>query len=55
MRVMVIDIGGNSLRVPVTGETEPRKFPSGRGLTSRRMVSAVLKLTGDWHCVVVWI
>ena len=53
MKVLVIDIGGNSVRVPVTGETEPRKFPSGPALTSRQMVSAVLKLTGDGHCGVV--
>jgi polyphosphate glucokinase len=49
MKVMVIDIGGNSVKVLVTGETEPRKFPSGPGLTPRQMVSAVRKLTEDWR------
>jgi polyphosphate glucokinase len=49
MKVLVIDIGGNSVKVLVTGETEPRKFPSGPTLTPRQMVSAVLKLTDDWH------
>ena len=49
MNVLVIDIGGNSVKVLVTGETEPRKFPSGPTLTPRQMVSAVLKLTDDWH------
>ena len=48
MKVLVIDIGGNSVKVLVTGETEPRKFPSGPTLTPRQMVSAVLKLTEDW-------
>jgi len=50
MKVMVIDIGGNSVKVLVTGETDPRKFPSGPKLTPRQMVSAVLKLTEDWEC-----
>jgi predicted NBD/HSP70 family sugar kinase len=49
MRVLAIDVGGNSVKVLVTGKTEPRKFPSGPTLTPRQMVSAVLKLTEDWH------
>lgn len=49
MKVLVIDIGGNSVKVLVTGGTEPRKFPSGPSLTPRQMVTAVLKLTEDWH------
>jgi polyphosphate glucokinase len=49
MKVLVIDIGGNSVKALVAGETEPRKFPSGPTLTPRQMVSAVLKLTEDWH------
>jgi polyphosphate glucokinase len=49
MRVLVIDIGGNSVKALVAGETEPRKFPSGPRLTPRQMVSAVLKLTEDWR------
>jgi hypothetical protein len=30
MKVLVIDIGGNTVKVLATGETEPRKFPSAR-------------------------
>jgi polyphosphate glucokinase len=48
MKVLVIDIGGNSVKILVTGEIEPRKFPSGPTLTPRKMVSDVLKLTEDW-------
>jgi len=29
MKILVIDIGGNSVKVLVTGQTDPRKFPSG--------------------------
>lgn len=48
MKVLVIDIGGNSVKVLITGETDPRKFPSGPRLTPRQMVSGVKKLTEDW-------
>ncbi len=48
-RTLVIDIGGNSVKVLVSGETEPRKFPSGPALTPRLMVAGVLKLTEDWR------
>ena len=47
-RTLVIDIGGNSVKLLVTGETDPRKFPSGPKLTPRLLVSGVLKLTEDW-------
>jgi polyphosphate glucokinase len=48
VKVLVIDIGGNSVKVLATGGTEPRKFPSGSALTPKEMVSAVHKLTEDW-------
>jgi polyphosphate glucokinase len=48
MNVLVIDIGGNSVKLLVTGQTDPRKFPSGPKLTPRQMVSNVRKLTEDW-------
>jgi len=53
MKVLVIDIGGNSVKALVTGESEPRKFPSGPSLTPHEMVSNVLKLTEDWKYDVV--
>jgi polyphosphate glucokinase len=48
MKVLVIDIGGNSVKALATGQTEPRSFPSGPTLTPRQLVSAVSKLTEDW-------
>jgi len=48
MKVLVVDIGGNSVKLIVTGKTEPRKFPSGPKLTPGQMVSTVLKMTEDW-------
>ncbi len=49
LKILVIDIGGNSVKILVTGETDPREFPSGPTLTPRQMVSGVLKLTEDWN------
>jgi polyphosphate glucokinase len=49
MKVLVIDIGGNSVKVLITGETDPRKFPSGPTLTPRQLVSGVKKLTEYWN------
>jgi len=48
MRVLVIDIGGTNVKFLATGQKTPRKFPSGRSLTPRRMVAGVKKLVGDW-------
>lgn len=53
MKILVVDIGGNSVKILVSGETDPRKFPSGPVLTPRQMVSGVLKLTEDWKYDVV--
>jgi predicted NBD/HSP70 family sugar kinase len=49
MKVLVIDIGGNSVKFLITGETDPRTFPSGPGLTPRQFVSGVRKLSEDWR------
>lgn len=48
MRVLVVDIGGTNVKILVTGEKTPRKFPSGPKLTPRQMVSGVKKLAADW-------
>jgi polyphosphate glucokinase len=48
MNVLVVDVGGTHVKVLVTGEREPRKFPSGPTLTAKQMVEGVKKVTGDW-------
>lgn len=48
MKILVIDIGGNNVKILASGEKEPRKFPSGPTLTPAQMVSGVKKLVGDW-------
>jgi len=46
--VMAVDVGGSSVKILATGQSERRSFSSGPTLTPRRMVSGVKKLAGDW-------
>jgi len=51
--VLVVDVGGTSVKMLATGQAEHRSFPSGPTMTPKRMVSEVKKLAGDWmHDVV---
>jgi polyphosphate glucokinase len=52
-RVLVIDVGGTSVKILASGQTERRSFPSGPTLTPRRMVLEVKKLAADWTYDVV--
>jgi len=47
-RVLVIDVGGTNIKMLATGQKEPRKYPSGPGMTPRRMVRVVKKSVRDW-------
>jgi len=53
MNVLVVDIGGTSIKILATGQDEPRKFPSGSKLTPEQMVSGVKELAGEWQYDVV--
>jgi polyphosphate glucokinase len=53
MNVLVVDVGGNNIKILATGQDEPRKFPSGPSLTPELMVSGVKKLAGEWTYDVV--
>src|SRR5438309_3561989 len=53
MNVLVIDIGGNNVKILASGQKEPRKFPSGPALTPKQMVAGVKKLADDWKYDVV--
>jgi polyphosphate glucokinase len=46
--VLVVDVGGTSVKILATGQSERRSFSSGPTLTPGRMVSEVKKLAGDW-------
>jgi polyphosphate glucokinase len=47
-RVLVVDIGGNSVKVLVSGQKMHRSFPSGPKMTPKALISGVKKLAADW-------
>jgi polyphosphate glucokinase len=51
--VLVIDVGGTSVKILASGQPQSRSFRSGPKLTPRRMVSEVKKLAADWTYDVV--
>src|SRR5260370_19615072 len=53
MRVLTIDIGGTNVKIRVSGQPTPRRFPSGRALTPGQMVSQVKERAADWEYDVV--
>jgi predicted NBD/HSP70 family sugar kinase len=48
VKVLAIDIGGTSVKLLATGQSEPRKFPSGPKMTPAQMVAGVQKLAAGW-------
>ena len=53
LNVLVVDVGGNHVKVLVTGKPVHRKFTSGPTLTAQQMVDGVKQLAGDWKYDVV--
>ncbi len=48
MNILVIDVGGNHVKILATGQQEPRKFVSGPKLTPDGMVAGVKNAAEDW-------
>ena len=48
MNVLVVDVGGHSVKILATGQEKPRSFPSGPSLTAVQMVAGVKESAGDW-------
>jgi polyphosphate glucokinase len=49
MKVLVVDVGGTSVKILATGQSEPRKFESGPLMTPRQMVAGVKSLARGWR------
>lgn len=49
MAILVIDIGGNNVKLKLSDSEEVRKFPSGPTLTPHDLRERLLEVTGDWH------
>ena len=52
-KVLVIDVGGTSVKILATGQQEHRAFPSGHKMTPKQMVLGVKKLAAGWRYDVV--
>ena len=51
--VLVVDVGGQHVKVLATGESTPRRAESGPTMTAEQMVAAVKKLAEGWKYDVV--
>jgi polyphosphate glucokinase len=49
MKILVLDVGGNHVKLLASGQTEPRRFESGPALTASVMVEQVKALVADWE------
>lgn len=49
MDVLVIDVGGTSVKILATGQKQRRRFPSGNALTPQEMVAKVRDLAAGWN------
>jgi ROK family len=52
-KVLVMDIGGTSMKLLVIGQRKRRMLPSGRKMTPDKMVRKTLELVSDWAYSVV--
>jgi polyphosphate glucokinase len=48
MNILVVDVGGQHVKVLLTGQSEPRRMNSGPKLTPAQMAAGVKALTADW-------
>jgi polyphosphate glucokinase len=52
-KILSIDVGGTKVKYLATGETEPRKTPSGKEMSPAQMVEKVRSTTRDWRYTAV--
>jgi polyphosphate glucokinase len=48
-QILTVDIGGSNIKILTTGQTEPRKYRSGKNLTPTKMVEIVRELAEGWN------
>lgn len=56
-RILVVDVGGNNVKVAMARHKEPVRIPSGSSMSARQMASAVLEAVAGWtfDCVSIGI
>ncbi len=53
MKILVVDVGGTTIKLLATGRRTPVKIPSGPRMTPARMVRLVREAVADWDYSVV--
>ena len=53
MNILTVDVGGTSVKILASGQTEARRFASGPTMTPARMVEGIKELAADWKYDVV--
>jgi polyphosphate glucokinase len=53
MKVLVIDVGGTNLKILASGQTEPRRVPSGPKMSAAQMVDRARTLAEGWDYDVI--
>lgn len=48
-KILAIDVGGTKVKILLSGETEPRKAPSGKKLTPARLGEIIKELAKGWR------
>lgn len=47
-RILVVDVGGNNVKVAMARQRTPVKIPSGPSMTARQMATRVMVAVADW-------
>jgi polyphosphate glucokinase len=55
VKILVVDVGGNNVKLLATGQKSARKVPSGPDLTPKEMVAGIKTTIPDWDYDVVTI
>ena len=53
MKILVVDVGGTSIKILAAGQRTPLKIRSGPAMTAARMVKLVRRATRDWKYAAV--
>jgi polyphosphate glucokinase len=55
VKILVVDVGGNNVKLLATGHEDAKKVPSGPDLTPQRMMKGIRETIPDWEYDVVTI
>jgi polyphosphate glucokinase len=55
VKILVVDVGGNNVKLLATGHEDAKKVPSGPDLTPQRMMKGIREAIPDWEYDVVTI